>query len=210
MEIAAPAYTSPYEQKLGTKLGTTKQLRRVAQRGYNTPSERIETKMAFSTALTDTKIRTAKPGNKPYKLTDGHGLFLLVRPNGAKLWRAKYRFVGKEKQLSFGAFPDVTLAIAREGHLEARQLLASGVDPMALRKQEKVRQVPETFKPRVREHITIPSELRFTPATGDLVLSLRPNWEEIFAALDAAGFRNFLQDRDQGEYEEREPLDRSK
>lgn len=62
-------------------------------------------------ALSDTKIRSAKPEDKAYKLTDGKGLFLLVHPNGSKYWRFRYRFSGKEKMLAFGVYPDVSLAV---------------------------------------------------------------------------------------------------
>ncbi len=79
--------------------------------------------------LTDLKIRKANGRAKPYKLTDGNGLFLLVKPNGSKLWQQKYRHVGKERLLSHGMYPDVTLAQARTKRDEARSLLAEGGDP---------------------------------------------------------------------------------
>lgn len=88
--------------------------------------------------LTDTAIKKAKPSDKPVKLSDGRGLYLLVNPAGSKLWRWKYRVLGKEKVMSLGAYPDVSLAQAREGMDKARKTLASGVDPMALRKADKV------------------------------------------------------------------------
>ncbi len=88
-------------------------------------------------ALSDTQIRKAKATTKPYKLADERGLFLLVTPSGGKLWRWKYRADGKEKLMSFGVYPDVPLAAARERHQTARQLLASGTDPMEQRKDEK-------------------------------------------------------------------------
>ena len=84
--------------------------------------------------LTDTAIRRSRPGDKPYKLTDGKGLYLLVNPSGGKLWRWKYRFEGKEKLMPFGTYPEVTLAEARDRHTEARRTLAAGSDPMAERK----------------------------------------------------------------------------
>jgi integrase len=93
--------------------------------------------MALAMALTDTAILKSKPGDKPYKLTDGRGLFLLVQPSGGKLWHFKYSFDGKEKLMALGPYPDVPLARARELHQEARQHLASGIDPMAQRKAEK-------------------------------------------------------------------------
>ncbi len=80
-------------------------------------------------ALTDTQIRKVKTREKPFKLADEKGLFLLVNPNGSKLWRFKYRFAEKEKSLSIGMYPDVTLADARSKRDEARQLLADNVDP---------------------------------------------------------------------------------
>lgn len=87
--------------------------------------------------LTDKAIRAAKATEKPVYLFDGHGLHLVMQPTGAKLWRWKYRFNGAPRLMSFGPYPVVTLAKARQLHLEARQLLASGVDPMAQRKEEK-------------------------------------------------------------------------
>jgi integrase len=87
--------------------------------------------------LTDTAIKRSRPAEKPYKLADGKGLYLLVNPSGSKLWRWKYRYEGKEKLMPFGAYPDVSLADARLRNAEARSLLAAGSDPMAERKAEK-------------------------------------------------------------------------
>ncbi len=87
--------------------------------------------------LTSTTIRNAKPKSKPFKLSDGGGLFLLVQPNGKKWWRYKYRFAGKEKLLALGSFPDVALTKARELHHEARKTLAAGCDPSEARKEAK-------------------------------------------------------------------------
>jgi integrase len=88
--------------------------------------------------LTDTAIKKAKPGEKPIKLSDGKGMYLLVTPTGSKLWRFKYRVLGKEKVLAIGSYPDVSLAQARDTLDQARKLLAVGEDPMARRKAEKV------------------------------------------------------------------------
>jgi integrase len=100
--------------------------------------------MVLSMKLTDTAVRKAKPREKPYKLTDGRGLFLLVRPNGGKLWRFKYSFGGKAKLMALGRYPDVPLVKARGRHQEARNLLASGIDPMAQRKEEKTAEKAST------------------------------------------------------------------
>ena len=88
--------------------------------------------------LTDPKIRQAKPADKPYKLFDGGGLFLLVKPGGSKLWRLKYRFGGKEKLLAIGSYDKgVSLKKAREERDKARNQLVEGIDPGASKKEEK-------------------------------------------------------------------------
>jgi integrase len=88
-------------------------------------------------ALTDTEIRKSKAGDRAYRVSDGSGLYLWITPAGGKLWRWAYEFCGKEKLMSFGKYPDVPLALARERHGEARKLLARGIDPMAERKAAK-------------------------------------------------------------------------
>ena len=88
--------------------------------------------------LTDTATRQAKPKDKPYKLSDEKGLYLEVHPNGSKYWRMKYRY-GKEKRLSFGVYPDVSLKRAREKRADARELLADGIDPGEVKRAEKHR-----------------------------------------------------------------------
>jgi integrase len=84
--------------------------------------------------LTDTNIRQAKATNKPYKLSDSKGLFLLIMPNGSKLWRQAYRYGRKQLTLTHGSYPAVTLAQARKARIEAKALLANGIDPAAQRK----------------------------------------------------------------------------
>lgn len=88
-------------------------------------------------SLSDTACRTAKPKEKPYKLADGNGMFLLVNSSGSKWWRLKYRYEGKEKLLSLGTYPEVGLRDAREKREDLRRLLAAGVDPGANRKATK-------------------------------------------------------------------------
>ena len=100
--------------------------------------------------LTDTAIRKAKPAAKPLKLRDGGGLYLLLRPDGARWWRWDYRrpVTGKRNTLSLGVYPDTGLAEARERHAEARKMLAAGVDPGEQRKAAaaaKADQVANTF-----------------------------------------------------------------
>lgn len=87
--------------------------------------------------LSDTACRNAKPRDKPYKLTDGEGMHLLVQSNGSRLWRLSYRFDRKQKSLALGAYPSVGLALARERRMAARKLLADGIDPSLARKSER-------------------------------------------------------------------------
>jgi integrase len=85
--------------------------------------------------LTDLRCRNAEPKDKQYKLFDARGLHLLVATNGSKFWRYKYRYLGKEKTLSLGAYPEVSLKEARERHFAAHKLVSDGRDP-SLEKQE--------------------------------------------------------------------------
>ena len=87
--------------------------------------------------LTDTGIKNAKRGDKTVRLFDGGGLYLEVSPAGGKWWRLKYRFGGKEKRLSLGVYPDVSLKDARQRRDDARKLLANATDPSENRKAVK-------------------------------------------------------------------------
>lgn len=91
-------------------------------------------------ALTNTEAQKAKPAEKPWKLADRNGLYLLVQPTGSKLWRWKYRYKGKEKLMALGTFPLVSLAQARDALDDGRRLLEQDMDPMAERKQSKDQQ----------------------------------------------------------------------
>jgi len=82
--------------------------------------------------LKELEVRYTQRRQRPFKLSDGGGLHLLVQPNGSKLWRLKYRFDGKEKLLSFGKYPGISLAVAREKRRTAKALLAAGIDPGAV------------------------------------------------------------------------------
>lgn len=87
--------------------------------------------------ITDTAIRMAKPAEKPVRMYDSGGLYLEVAPAGGKWWRLKYRFIGKEKRLSLGVYPEVGLKEARERRDSARKQLADGIDPSQHRKSQK-------------------------------------------------------------------------
>ncbi|ANV99319.1 tyrosine-type recombinase/integrase [Bradyrhizobium icense] len=88
--------------------------------------------------LTQVAVQAAKPKDKPYKLSDGNGLHLLIETSGSKLWRFRYQFDRKEKMLSLGSYPDISIAQARTKRDEARAVLATGVDPARKREQDKV------------------------------------------------------------------------
>ena len=93
--------------------------------------------------LSDTQVKTTKPKEKDYKLSDGYGLYLLVTPSGGKLWRFQYRFNDKQKLLALGSYPAITLADARKRREDARKLLANGVDPSEIKKAQKSATVSE-------------------------------------------------------------------
>jgi integrase len=99
--------------------------------------------------LTDTKTRNAKPSAKRVRLFDERGLYLEVSPAGGKWWRLKYRHGGKEKRLSLGVYPDVSLKAARERRDDARRLIADGIDPSVHRKE--ARAASNTFEAVTRE-----------------------------------------------------------
>ncbi|HGM6989149.1 tyrosine-type recombinase/integrase [Serratia marcescens] len=104
--------------------------------------------------LTARQVDTAKPKEKPYKLSDGGGLYLEVAPNGSRYWRMKYRINGKEKRLSFGVYPIVSLAVARDEREKAKRVLAAGGDPGEVKKAEKLAQklsIENTFEAIARE-----------------------------------------------------------
>lgn len=90
-------------------------------------------------SLTDIAIRRAKTRDKPYKIYDELGLFLVISPSGSRLWRMKFRHGGSEKKLSFGAYPQVSLRDARKMRDDARDLIADGKDPALERQRDKLR-----------------------------------------------------------------------
>lgn len=106
--------------------------------------------------LTDVKIRQAKPGDTPIKMTDGGGLVLEVRPNGSKLWRYRYRLAGKENLFAIGSYPEISLADARAERDLAREHVKAGRHPSHVRQTEKAKQLAEnrnTFKAVAEEWI---------------------------------------------------------
>lgn len=104
--------------------------------------------------LTATECKNAKPKDKPYKLADGGGMFLLVQPNGARYWRLKYRYANREKLLALGVFPEVSLSEARQKRDVARKLLNAGEDPSNVKREQKrqtIEKSEQTFERVARE-----------------------------------------------------------
>lgn len=122
----------------------------------------------------DSKTLAAlKPKDKPYKTGVGGGLYLEVMPNGSKLWRLKYRVMGKEKKLALGAFPVVTLAQATKARDEARTMIQAGTDPAAIRKAERATRA--ALRPKAKSfRLVMTLEKSLTIETPRQILSLTP------------------------------------
>lgn len=120
--------------------------------------------------LTDAAIRAARPREKPYKLFDGRGLYLIVRPNGARWWRFKYRVDGREKLLALGRYPEVALRDARQRCDDARRQVANSIDPGARRKAEKIARA-ESFEAVAREWLEL-QRAKLAPITFEKKLAL--------------------------------------
>lgn len=103
--------------------------------------------------LTEASIRALKPRPKPFKVSDGRGLFVLVSPTGGRLWRFRYSFAGREKLISLGQYPDIGLKLARDRRDEARRLVAQGIDPSAVRREARAAQA-DTFEALAEEWLT--------------------------------------------------------
>ena len=93
--------------------------------------------MAETNKLTDSTVKKTKPKDRDFKLSDGAGMFLLIKANGAKYWRIKFRIGGKEKLLALGVYPEVSLAEARAKRDEIRDQLRQGIDPALSKKKKK-------------------------------------------------------------------------
>src|ERR1700722_18595951 len=87
--------------------------------------------------LTNLIVMGVEPSNRPKRISDGRGMYLEISPAGGRLWRLKFRFAGKENCMSLGAYPDVSLAKARQRREAARRLIADGVNPVERRRAQK-------------------------------------------------------------------------
>lgn len=140
--------------------------------------------------LSDAKIRAATPREKPYKLFDAHQLYLAVSPAGGRHWRWKYRFDGREKLLSIGAYPLISLAAAREQRDEARRLLSEGLDPGVARKMKKQANVEAsrlTFEKIAREWHEINASQWAKVHAADILRSLE---RDVFPKIGSLPLRD--------------------
>lgn len=137
--------------------------------------------------LTDTKIKSSKPADKAYKLPDGGGLHLFVSPAGGKLWRFRYQFGGKEKLLSLGAYPTVTLADARKGRDDAKVVLKNGRDPSAQKRLAKVAATTDTFEAVAREWYELQAPLWAERHAHDVLVSLQ---RDVFPTFNAVPIKS--------------------
>jgi integrase len=111
--------------------------------------------------LTEAQVRATKPLEKPYKLRDGKGLHLLVTPAGGRLWRLRYRHAGRESLVGLGAYPEVSLKMARDRRDDARKLLAAGTDPASVKRARRANQA-NTFEVVSQEWL---DRQHYAPAT---------------------------------------------
>lgn len=118
--------------------------------------------------LYDTTVKNAKPKDKPYKLSDSHGLYLLINPNGSKLWRLKYRINGKEKKLALGAYPAISILAARKARDKAQEQIRSDIDPNGAKRQAKVdaqKAASNTFERAAEDYIDFKIKEGKAPST---------------------------------------------
>lgn len=140
--------------------------------------------------LTDTQARNAKPCDKPYKLTDGKGLYLYVTPAGGKVWRLKYGFGGKEKLLVIGPYPGIGIADARRARDDAKALLRDGRDPGTAKKQARLangRASADTFEVIAREWHDLNKSSWTATHAADVIGSLE---RDVFPDIGALPIRD--------------------
>jgi integrase len=130
--------------------------------------------------LTDIEIRQTKPGATPIKLTDGAGMFLLLNPNGSRYWRFRYRINGREKTVSLGVYPEVTLKLARERREKFRRQLFDGIDSSQKRKEEKAA-ISDTFEAVAREWLTLQAK---TDARSNRPALSKSTWDKALQVFE--------------------------
>lgn len=140
--------------------------------------------MAVIPVLTNEAVQAARPHEKPYRLFDGKGLYLLIPPTGRKGWRFKYRFAGKEKLISFGVYPAVSLEEARLRRQEARRLLEEGTNPSEHHQMIRAAKLAEQVRQSAETRFSLDSDGALSFRLGNRRLTLTP--------AETAELRNFL------------------
>ncbi len=138
--------------------------------------------------LTETAIKNAKPKDKKFKLSDAGGLFLEVATSGGKHWRMKYRYNGKEKLLTIGNYPAVSLKLARDARDQAKEKLAQGIDPSAAKQQAKAERQAQTVEAELLAYT-------FEQAFNDWHTFKQPSWTEGYSDDVLARGRMYLMPR---------------
>lgn len=146
--------------------------------------------MKATNRLSDLICQRASPRLKLYRLTDGHGLCLLITPRGSKHWQWRYRFEEKAKLMALGKYPNISLMEARVLHAKARTLLATGVDPIAKRKSEKLRKRAE-FREEKKISILAAAMLAQEKLASQLLNSSSRAYEKLMNELLVTSSRNF-------------------
>lgn len=138
--------------------------------------------MARHLIKSDVTIRNTKPKDKPFRISDGDGLYLLVNPDNTRWWRLDYSITGKRKTLSVGVYPKVGLADARSRADEARQMVAAGTDPSDIRKAKKERQEKER-EAELRISQGLPPVDSFEEIAREWFAKFSPGWVATLARL---------------------------
>jgi hypothetical protein len=137
----------------------------------------------LATPLTDEQIVGLAPRDRPYKISDGHGLYLLVEPTGKKRWRLGFRLRGRKKTLAFGIYPDLSLADARQQCIDANRLIRDGIDPVEWKRQQ--RRQAQAATPTMRKfHLSMNDQ-------GGMVIENRSH-RMALSAQQVAALRAFL------------------
>lgn len=146
--------------------------------------------MSLKHKLSPLQCTHAKGKEKPYHLSDGHGLYLRVMPNGSRYWRYDYKYLDKAKTLAIGVFPEIGLAAAREKHMAARELLRQGKNPIAVKRENKqlaILQSKETFELIAEEWFSLMHKKWAERHKGNVRARLR---NDIYPALGAIPIRD--------------------
>lgn len=137
----------------------------------------------LATPLTEEQIAGLAPRDRPYKISDGHGLYLLVEPTGKKRWRMDFRLRGRQNTLAFGIYPDLSLADARQQCIDAHRLIRDGIDPVEWKRQQ--RRQAQAATPTTRKfHLSMNDQ-------GGMVIENRSH-RMALSAQQVAALRAFL------------------